>query len=511
MLEDHSSRWSAAPSPGGMIGLLLMILSLVALTVSVLSLMGRLDIGLDEAVLYALLGVSTFTTFMLLYLLIGYMSIGYRMDGEKLSISSGLWSVDIPYEEIETVDLASNIIGEQRSLWQPYWRGYYAGTRNTDVGKIHVLATLPEDEQVVISLKNGEWHAVSPEHPALFMEQLLRWQRINTQPDELEGDQSAESTPDAQDDEQADLLEVPAHGWGWTTAQSTEHERQTASDDEGQPVTQPDPTDSSPLEPVAQVATVHEQKVAVRLEPQPEPVFGTTSLADQVPADAPDAGFIVPDTARSYRQPPEYIGPEIPGEPDPDTARYRIIDSELALGPERAQQHAPQSPATADGHAEPASAGVAEPDSGSPQTPLVAPRPVILPLRPPRSEVLQPLTRASQTKPSSASPAIHQDSIALTFVGLGMLATAAMATFILVQYDDLPQSLTFHWNVEGDPGRIGGPQEIWALPIVAAIVLVANAGLAWGIAKFDQFAARLLLGSTVVVHIITWIALLMIL
>jgi lipoprotein signal peptidase len=82
-----------------------------------------------------------------------------------------------------------------------------------------------------------------------------------------------------------------------------------------------------------------------------------------------------------------------------------------------------------------------------------------------------------------------------------------MVTHITVQYDNIPASLTLHWNVDGMPGRVGDPQEIWVLPVIAALVLFMNVGLAWSIAQFDHFAARLMLSSTLVVHVIIWIAL----
>ena len=94
---------------------------------------------------------------------------------------------------------------------------------------------------------------------------------------------------------------------------------------------------------------------------------------------------------------------------------------------------------------------------------------------------------------------------------MGFLGTAVMSLYILVQYQDIPPSLTLHWNVDGLPGRIGEPREIWILPTITGLVLIANIGLAWSVALFDRFAARLMLGSTILVNAVTWVALLMIL
>jgi hypothetical protein len=90
-----------------------------------------------------------------------------------------------------------------------------------------------------------------------------------------------------------------------------------------------------------------------------------------------------------------------------------------------------------------------------------------------------------------------------------VLMTAAMIVFIFVRFQDVPPSITLHWTVEGLPGRVGTAQEIWILPIICGLVLIANFGLAWSIALFDRFAARFLLGSTILVHAVAWVALMM--
>ena len=117
---------------------------------------------------------------------------------------------------------------------------------------------------------------------------------------------------------------------------------------------------------------------------------------------------------------------------------------------------------------------------------------------------------ASETSPV-LRPTLLRDPVSLVLIAIGILATATMSLYILVQYQDIPPSLTLHWNVDGLPGRVGEPREIWFLPTIAGLVLIANIGLAWSIALFDRFAARLMLGSTIIVHIVTWIALLMLL
>jgi hypothetical protein len=51
---------------------------------------------------------------------------------------------------------------------------------------------------------------------------------------------------------------------------------------------------------------------------------------------------------------------------------------------------------------------------------------------------------------------------------------------------------------------------VWILPIVATIVVFANVALAVLAASLERFAAWLLLGGTIIVLVLVWIALLVI-
>jgi hypothetical protein len=490
MLEDHSSRWSAAASPGGLIGLVLALVSLIAAVTSVFSLTGYLDLALTEITLYVILAISSFTTFIFLYLLFGYIRINYRLDPEHLTITWGLWSTSIPYDEIEAVEPASDALDEQRSGWQPFWPGYYVGSWNTDIGKIQAVATLPPRRQILIARADGDIFAISPERPLLFMEELARWYHAfhDSQPED-------ESQPDAAPIAvtEREVLEEPQPAG----AAETKIEPQPP-----EIAAEPSSEETAPSEPISERNPEPPQVPPPPPGPaqNPAPAFGATSVSD-------------PD-----ERPPEL--PEldpVPYVPDPeieiDTSRYPLLPAEPGSADEVAQASPVQQFVDAGWTREYAAVDAA-PGAGAAGPPVSVPehgdgREVGV-----QRQVLQPLSRR-QSGYTSTSPAIratlHRDPVSLTFIGIGALATAGMAMFILVQYQDIPQSLTLHWNVEGLPGRVGEPREIWVLPIIAALVLLANVGLAWSIALFDRFAARLMLGSTLIVHMITWVALVMLL
>lgn len=116
--------------------------------------------------------------------------------------------------------------------------------------------------------------------------------------------------------------------------------------------------------------------------------------------------------------------------------------------------------------------------------------------------------RAFRDRTAGRALALLQDrpSVGLTLAGGALIA--AMLWSILLRYDIVPQTLPLHYDATGHPDRIGTPREIFILPLITALVAVANIALAWSVVRFDRFAARLLLGGTCLVQAVAWVALL---
>lgn len=577
MLQDHSSKWSAAASPGGLIGLLLTILALMALGTSVLSLAGEFEIALSETIVIVLLGVSVFATTLLLYLLVAYVTISYRLEPEHLRIRCGLWSTTIPYEEMESVEPISDVLGEGGLGWVPYWPGYYLGKRTTDAGTVRIVATAPPRRQIAIARSDGEIFAISPERPQLFIEDLARWHQsyfawLDTQ-EATASDRPAavreapyDSAPDYEEDrQQADFV----HAYDYDDVDSTtgvsmahpppapeqpsfghqqppDHPETQYPEYSGEPAFQgyeaeqeqdrrPEPSAASfGFQPVSDSADdytpAHEQPAYQETpqraddhmsagapresSPEPRPAFGTSMPADQEPAPAVRFGVAPPEVEPSYIPADHAPEQQQPDESEVPTDQFQVWFPEPPADDEQPQTEQPDQQFAEDGTI--AAQPVAEQEHHAGQSqPLAPPKPVISPSGTPRREVMQPLTRVERAESPETSPAlrpmIHRDPVALGFVAVSLLTGIAMAGYLLIQWDQVPPSLTLHWNADGLPGRVGEAREIWILPLIAGIVLFANIGLAWSIAQFDRFAARLALSSTVIVHIVIWIALLMIL
>lgn len=116
--------------------------------------------------------------------------------------------------------------------------------------------------------------------------------------------------------------------------------------------------------------------------------------------------------------------------------------------------------------------------------------------------------RAFRERTAARPFALFADQPAVLLMLLGGALIAAMLWFILLRFEAVPQTLPLHYNTLGQPDRIGSPREIFLLPLIAGVVAAANIALAWSVVRFDRFAARVLLGGTCLVQVVTWVALL---
>ena len=116
--------------------------------------------------------------------------------------------------------------------------------------------------------------------------------------------------------------------------------------------------------------------------------------------------------------------------------------------------------------------------------------------------------RAFRERTAGVGISLLRDRSSVGLILAGGALVAAMLWFILVRFDSVPQSLPLHYNATGQPDRIGAPREIFILPLITALVALANIALAWSVVRFDRFAARLLLSATCLVQAVAWVALL---
>jgi hypothetical protein len=100
------------------------------------------------------------------------------------------------------------------------------------------------------------------------------------------------------------------------------------------------------------------------------------------------------------------------------------------------------------------------------------------------------------------------DPLAWVLLGSAGLLWLALLGYLAFIFSDLPASLPVHFNALGHADRIANKSTLFILPAVGAIVLIANALLGELIYRREKVAAYLLWGSTIVMQVCLWIAVL---
>ena len=107
---------------------------------------------------------------------------------------------------------------------------------------------------------------------------------------------------------------------------------------------------------------------------------------------------------------------------------------------------------------------------------------------------------------SGAARHLWLDPLAVTLALLALAIDGALAFVLWRQFELYPELIALHFNAYGEVDLIGGKNEIFKLPIIGAVVWVANVVLALAAWRFDPVLARLLLGVTVLVQVIFAVA-----
>lgn len=135
-----------------------------------------------------------------------------------------------------------------------------------------------------------------------------------------------------------------------------------------------------------------------------------------------------------------------------------------------------------------------------------------LPRRPPRTQQ-RPARRQPQRPAMNISvPAfianapIVQDSKALMIAGTGLLSLLIMIIVVATRNEDLGNAIYTHVNANGDPENLKSASAIWNLPLIAGMVTLISSALAWFLARWGAFLPRFLLGGSLGVQFVVWVA-----
>jgi hypothetical protein len=90
---------------------------------------------------------------------------------------------------------------------------------------------------------------------------------------------------------------------------------------------------------------------------------------------------------------------------------------------------------------------------------------------------------------------------------VALLSLVLMAASVAGRIGSLPDWVAIHVNAEGTPDRFGTPATLWRVPLMATMLTLMSAAVAFYLAKRDPFASRFALTSTLIIHALAWIAL----
>lgn len=109
--------------------------------------------------------------------------------------------------------------------------------------------------------------------------------------------------------------------------------------------------------------------------------------------------------------------------------------------------------------------------------------------------------------PKSISDAeLVNDIPSLGLIGGIVLSMAIMAIIVSNRLDQLPAIIPTHVSASGVGEALRGRNALWSVPLLAGALSLMNIGASWFLARFDMFAARFLLGASLLVQFVAWIA-----
>ena len=114
--------------------------------------------------------------------------------------------------------------------------------------------------------------------------------------------------------------------------------------------------------------------------------------------------------------------------------------------------------------------------------------------------------RAPFVPPDAAQPPrFFSDRALLILFAAALALNLALAIFLFWRFDSLPDVLPLHFDASGFPDRIDSKAGIFAMPIIAFIVLVLNTALA-ALAHHAERAVSILLAfSALLVEALMWL------
>jgi hypothetical protein len=127
-----------------------------------------------------------------------------------------------------------------------------------------------------------------------------------------------------------------------------------------------------------------------------------------------------------------------------------------------------------------------------------------------RPRAARPSLPRPSIPPALSAAMAGQDSRLLLIAAGSILSLAIMAIVTVTRVDALPGWFPMHIDASGEVTKFGTDSALWRLPFGLAMLTVMNIGSAIVLGLREQRIAWILIGSLPLIHIIAWIALILI-
>lgn len=108
--------------------------------------------------------------------------------------------------------------------------------------------------------------------------------------------------------------------------------------------------------------------------------------------------------------------------------------------------------------------------------------------------------------PAIADAPFVKDRMALGMLGVAVLSAVIMLVVVMTRRDGLDAHIYTHVNANGEPVNLQSASAIWNLPLIAGMMTLISAVLAWFLARWGQFLPRFLMGGAIGVQFVVWVA-----
>jgi hypothetical protein len=115
---------------------------------------------------------------------------------------------------------------------------------------------------------------------------------------------------------------------------------------------------------------------------------------------------------------------------------------------------------------------------------------------------------AEDVRPAFEGWALWRDRLALGLLAAGLASVVLLFGYLALIAPQLPEQIALHFNAQGQPDRFGPPAGLLILPVIAGLAWLVNAllGVWFHRGPRERPAAYLLLGATLFVQALVWVA-----